>query len=438
MDEGETNNLYQERIKQLERENEFLRAKIRELEARLAQYENAHTPPSLRRGRNRKKDQEKDIKGTPGQKIGHKGVTRSSATPDRQVEVTMDRCPDCGTKLGSPFRIDSKIIEEIPQPQPITVTEYKIAHYKCPSCQKEVAARDPGCSHEGKFGNNVIALATLLKYDGRLPHRKIHETLTRLYGLKVSPATILDLTRRAADAIRPEYDSILSKIRDASVLYVDETSIHVQGEKHWIWTFATSSETFFVIRKSRGMKVLIEVLTRRFNGIIVCDGWKPYAKFTKRLQRCWAHLLRESKDLAMKFEEAVPLHNALKELYELLTIALENDPSPEVRMNLWNLARDALRHWIIKEYLIEEVRKFIRKIENGFEYWFTFIINPGVEPINNRAERALRPHVVLRKIIGTLRNDKGTSIHERIMTALETWGQNGLDCLQMLTSKLAS
>jgi transposase len=247
MDEGETNSLYQERLKQLERENEFLRAKIRELESRLAQYENAHTPPSLRRGRNRKKDQEKDIKGTPGQKIGHKGVTRSSATPDRQVEVTMDRCPNCGTELGPPFRIDSKIIEEILQPQSTTVTEYKIAHYKCPSYQKEVAARDPVCPHEGKFGDNVIALATLLKYYGRLPHRKIHETLTRLYGLKVSPATILDLTRRAADAIRPEYDSILSKIRDASVLYVDETSIHVQGENHWIWTFATSSETFIVI-----------------------------------------------------------------------------------------------------------------------------------------------------------------------------------------------
>lgn len=42
---------------QLKRENELLKAKIRDLEARLAQYENAHTPPSLRRGRNRKKDQ---------------------------------------------------------------------------------------------------------------------------------------------------------------------------------------------------------------------------------------------------------------------------------------------------------------------------------------------------------------------------------------------
>lgn len=108
-----------------------------------------------------------------------------------------------------------------------------------------------------------------------------------LYGLKISLATILDLTRRAADAVRSEYDSILSKIRYAPILYVDETGIHVQGEKYWIWTFTTPSETFFVIRKSRGTNVLAEVLTRKFKGIIVCYGWKPYAQFTNRIQRCW-------------------------------------------------------------------------------------------------------------------------------------------------------
>jgi predicted RNase H-like nuclease (RuvC/YqgF family) len=48
---------------QLRREVELLKAKISELEARLAQYENAHAPPSLRRGRNRKKD--KGDKGKP-------------------------------------------------------------------------------------------------------------------------------------------------------------------------------------------------------------------------------------------------------------------------------------------------------------------------------------------------------------------------------------
>ena len=107
-------------------------------------------------------------------------------------------------------------------------------------------------------------------------------------------------------------------------------------------------------------------------------------------------------------------------------------------MNLWQLAREALRNSTLKEYSVEKVQKFICKINNGFDYWFTFVINPEVEPTNNRAERALRPHVVLRKILGTLRNDKGTSIHERIMTTLATWGQKGLNSLQMLTEMLAS
>jgi hypothetical protein len=259
-----------------------------------------------------------------------------------------------------------------------------------------------------------------------------------MHGLKISPATIFNLIRRATEAVQPEYDVILNKIRGAPILYVDETGIHVLGEKHWIWTFITPSKTFLVIRKSRGTKVLIEVLTRRFKGIIVCDGWKPYARFTKRLQRCWAHLLRESKDLSEKIDEAVPLHNALRELYESLTDALANDPPPEIRSSLWQSARETLQHWINKEYSAVKVQKFIGKICNGFDFWFTFILNPGVEPTNNRAERALRPQVVLRKIVGTLRNDKGASIHERIMTTLATWGQRGLNSLQMLIARLAS
>jgi hypothetical protein len=70
MDEGEINRQLRELVEQLKHENELLRAKVIELEARLAQYENAHTPSSLRRGRNRKKDQDKKNNGKPGQKIG--------------------------------------------------------------------------------------------------------------------------------------------------------------------------------------------------------------------------------------------------------------------------------------------------------------------------------------------------------------------------------
>ena len=76
MHEGETIKQLQERIKQFVLEIELLKAKVGEieplkakiceLEARLAQYENAHTPPSLKRDRDRKKDQGKKNNGKPG------------------------------------------------------------------------------------------------------------------------------------------------------------------------------------------------------------------------------------------------------------------------------------------------------------------------------------------------------------------------------------
>jgi transposase len=62
---------------------------------------------------------------------------------------------------------------EIPEPQPVIVTEYKISHYTCPHCQKKVVTTDSSCPKEGIFGNNTIAQAALLKYEDRRPHRKI-------------------------------------------------------------------------------------------------------------------------------------------------------------------------------------------------------------------------------------------------------------------------
>ena len=438
MEKDELIELLQDEIEQLKRENALLKDYIRELAAKLANYENPHTPPSLKRGGNSKKSRDKNGGKKPGQKIGHKGVTRPPVEPDRRVEVTLDRCPHCDAELGDPVSVESKIIEEIPEPQPVIVTEFRIAHYTCPGCRRAVVATDPDCPKEGVFGKNTIAHVTLLKYGERLPYRKIQEVLKRQYGLEICPATILDLTRRASDAVQSEYDEILGRIRTAEVLYVDETSIRVQGAKYWIWVFTTPRETFVVVRKSRGTKVLMEVLTRRFKGLIVCDGWKPYAKFTTRIQRCWAHLLRESEDLAEKVTEAAPLHRALRGLYRKLNDALAGDPPPETRRNLWYVARATLRRWLGREYASEKVERFIGKISNGFEYWFTFVRHSEVEPTNNRAERALREHVVQRKIIGTLRNEKGTSIHERIMTVLATWAQQGLNSFQMLRLKLSS
>ena len=415
---------------------EQLKARIAELEMRLARYENAHTPPSLRDGLLRKK-QEQVADKKPGQKKGHLGAFRAMPQPTCSIEVVTEQCPHCSAQLGKPFKVETRVIEDVPEPQPVEVIEYRIGHYHCTDCGKNVVAEHTDLPRSGRFGTNVVAHASLLKYEERLPHRKICAVLQRQHGLSITPASVLDFTRRASDAVQDEYHAILARVRNAKVVYADETSIKVQGKKYWVWVFTTYQETFIVIRNSRGLKVLKEVLDKEFNGVIVCDGWKSYANFTMKLQRCWAHLKREAKFVAEHATEAIPLLKALERLYHKLTTALAKDPPPAERARLFRNATATLTRWLNKPWKEERVQKFVKKIRNGIKHWFTFVLVPGVEPTNNRAERALREHVVQRKIIGTLRNKKGTRIHQTLMSVIATWKQQGINPYTKLRQSLS-
>ena len=54
-------------------------------------------------------------------------------------------------------------------------------------------------------------------------------------------------------------------------------------------------------------------------------------------------------------------------------------------------------------------------------------MHPQIEPTNNKGERSLREMVVIKKIIGTLRNQDGADILAKMMTLISTWRLNGLN-----------
>jgi len=425
----------QEENTRLAEENIKLQQENAELRRRLAAYENPHTPPSRRliypRPRRRT-----DAPRFPGRPRGHQGVTRPTPSPDMVVEPPRkDRCTCCGASLGEPTRVGHRIVEEISNPAPRQVIDYLEYGYECTECGAHTTARHPNCPPCGRLGKNALVQATLMKFEERLPHVKVSEALERTYGLSVTPATVLDITRRVAWWLRPEYTRILERIRSAPVVYVDETGARVDGRRHWIWVFTTLTDTLIVVRKSRGKKVLKEVLGKGFKGVIVCDGWSSYPGFTDRIQRCWAHLLREARSLAEHVEEAKPLSEALHGLYRRLNEP-EDKPPPEEAEGLVEEAKKEMVELAGRPYGTEEARRFAGKVLNGLEYWFTFLMVPGVEPTNNRAERALRESVVQRKIMGCFRNGKGTWIYETVMTVLASWKQQGRDLSQTLDEAL--
>lgn len=406
--------------------------RLESVEARLAAYENPHTPPSKKRFPS---DRPRS-NGKPGQKKGHTGATRKVPVPDRTVILTSCKCPNCRSRDLFVKGEQKSIIEDLPEPRQAVVTEFVQRVYVCGNCGSVIIPTHPDLPKGGRFGKRLISQVTMMKYADRITYRKIRKALSRQYKIDLSAATLVDLTRRASDAMRSEYDSIMNRMRNKDAVYVDETSIKVNGKNHWIWVFASGHDILIVIAESRGKCVIEQALGEGFAGYIVCDGWKSYPSFTRLLQRCWAHLLREADNVAGKYKEAKRIADELHLMFRECNEMLGTDPPPDMREQLKEAMKARMKRVLSMEFKSEKVRKFVGKIANGFDYWFTFITNPGIEPTNNIAERALRESVVHRKIIGTLRNEKGTYMHETAMSVIPTWENMGLNPYEQMIGLL--
>ena len=73
-----------------------------------------------------------------------------------------------------------------------------------------------------------------------------------------------------------------------------------------------------------------------------------------------------------------------------------------------------------------------RDLRKRFPTLWTFLKAEGVEPTNNRAERALRPIVILRKLSLGSQSEWGARYVERLMTVAYTLKENGKDLFAFL------
>src|SRR3989338_7340967 len=395
-------------------ENEKLKKKLR-------RYENPHTPPS--------KDERKSrtnfvsITGLAvGKRTGYKGATRKQKEPTAFTNCFDCVCSQCG-KHNKPTKVKSKIYEEIPEPQPIKIikAEWGVYECKCGHCWESKPRELPD---KGIFGKNLQAQITLLRFDDRLPLRKTISAIERQYKTSLTSKAVYDVTKRVADKATPAYENVKKKIRRATHLHIDETKIKIQGKTHWLWIFRSRDNVFFAIREERNRNVLDEILGHHYNGIIICDGLSAYEEYTKYLQRCWAHILRETKEMAEKHEDAKPMHQWMKDLFAIVKSVSVKDPLNQ-RKKLYDKCILEMKQLIGTYSSYQHLAKVITTIKNGLDFWFTRIIHPQIEPTNNNGERSLREMVVIKRIMGTLRNQDGADILAKMMTLIYTWRLNG-------------
>ncbi len=408
-----------EKIQKLEKENHALKNK-------LAFYINPHTPPSAKRlsNNNNKTNSEKKKRGAPK---GHNGATRSTPVPDMTIEVKADKCENCGShNIENLEQIDKRVIEDIlPPSQDIQTTQFNRHILKCKDCGNEFVSKHPDCPNEGNFGPNLLVYMTMLKYHMRGTIRKVVEFLDYKDNFQISPKGVFDALNRVGKTCEKEYDQFILKIRAAKWLHIDETGFHVNGDKWWLWIFRTDrDEVLITIEPSRGGKVLDKILGEDWDKPIIVDGWRAYWKYPV-VQRCWSHLLREIDNFKDVSKKGMELSKRIHRMFKELRKFIDADPSMESRREQKKIWDNEMVELVNRFKANKKLEKPLKYIENGFGNWFTCLLYPGMEPTNNLGEQAIRESVIIRKIIGTFRSEKGSAYYQYIASLLSTWRLQG-------------
>jgi len=424
------------RIAELEAENAFLRTRIAELEQQLSKLLASHDsdPPPSAPAFVKPKHQ-KHRRKKPGRKPGHPGSYRQRPTQaDEIIEVPLEDCPDCHSTLEN-VNTCQQYVEEI-IPAHTVVRCYRTYKGYCPNCQRTVESRHPDQIPNRMIGSRALLLAAEMKHGLGVPYRKVAKSLKRLCGLSITAGALAQEMSALGKWLKPEYESIQSALRQSPCVYIDETGWRLDGKSCWLWAFTNDSFTIYEVNSSRGHQVVLGQLGEEYSGTIISDFYTAYNPLPYKQQKCLVHLLRELSNCKNNTDEFLAFR---KKLTRLLRDALRlkqrmiefTDTPRETYDRLLGYIHQRLSELYSASYETPDCQRLAKRLKKHSHQLFTFVEQMDVESNNNRAERAIRPAVVTRKISGGNRSNTGTEALSIITSIIQTCNQQGKDFVEV-------
>jgi transposase len=396
-------------------------ARITALEARITQHSrNSDRPPSSDPPF-AKQPTSSPIQGTPGAKPGHPGHRQVLLTPTEVVEVMPDVC-GCGQQefpATTPYHTHQVI--ELPEIQ-MAVTHVMLHEGHCPGCGRLLKAELPAEYRYG-YGPRFTALIGELSGSQRGSRSAVQEFCTSVLRVPISRGAIQRAVDRVSDAITPHYEAIAGKARSTKVNYIDETAWYQHGVLTWLWVMVNTTVALFTVQASRD-KTAFAALIERWAGLVVSDGYGVYQHWVHGRQTCLAHLIRRARGLSERKEPELAKfgHRAMVELQRLVHWATAPPTAGDVQTWYARMVHLLADH----RQRRDEAGTLARTLERELGALWTFVVEEGVEPTNNRAERALRFAVLWRKLMHGTYNEKGDRWVERILSLRETCRLRGI------------
>ena len=434
----------------MEKTIEFLLAKVASLEAELAIYKNkknsnnSHIPPSQDQNRAKRNQSLREKTGKkPGGQIGHEGTTLEFNTPiDEVVEHIPNYCNNCGNDLSgvTEILIEGRKVIDIPIIQPVCI-EHRIYRKVC-SCGHCMESEFPAyVAASLQYGPNVESLVGYLHGRQYLPYKRMKELFTDVMNLPISVGGINSVLTRITQKALPWYEQIKKRIGQSTFAGTDETSVKVNGQNDWIWTWQNDDLTFIVHSDNRGGRTIEEQFP---NGLpltgLVHDRYACHFNCEASYhQMCLAHLLRDLKYITElyegKCEWAIQMKALISEALALKKVMIPiqyyqpNEKRNELVTKLEQLLHSTLHNDHSKaKTLLKNLAKHQNSVLN-------FLWHPQLPPDNNGSERAIRNIKVKQKISGQFKSDQGADCFATLRSVIDTTikaGQNVLAALRLV------
>jgi transposase len=386
----------------------------------------------------------------PGRTAGPAYGRRGHRAPPSHVDETYEAplppaCPQCGGPVTL-TRQATQYQEELPVIRP-SVRAFHIAIGHCTDCGRRVQGRHPLQTSNAlgaaaaQLGPTAVTLAVVLNKQLGLPLGKIATLFRERFGLTVTTGGLVHAMRRAARRAEPTYAALGATIRGSPVVTADETGWKVAAHLHWLWAFTTPDTTLYTIQPGRGFEEAGTVLGADFAAVLVRDGWSPYRRFQRAIhQTCLAHLLRRCRRLIRDHDErrfAPRVQRVLQHGLRVRDRFLRGDISAQGVAVARGHLQNQLNTLIDRPGSAHVARRFAAHLAIEFPAVFTFLLEPAViDATNWRAEHALRPAVVTRKVCGGNRSAQGAHTQQVLASVLRTIQQRQLDAAAIFSNLL--
>lgn len=413
----------------LERERDRLRREIERLTQALAAARRAGKRQAAPFSKGTPLVQPRKTGRPPGRRHGVHGHRRPPPHVDDIVDVPLpNACPHCGGGVQE-MRVATQLQEDLPVVRP-HVRRFDVHVGQCTHCRRRVQGRHPLQTTDAlgaastHLGPHAVALIVLLNKQLGLSHGKVAMLLRDWFGLSVRASAITHALHRAARRATPTYDALRDQIRGSPVVSPDETSWKVGGRLWWLWVFATAQTIVYAIQDGRGFEEASAVLGANFDGILVRDGWAPYRRFEHAAhQTCLAHLSRRCHEIAEAHPRLRWPRHVQRVLQDLLAVrdrVSAGTMSPHGATVARGHLAARLTELLARPSANAECARLADHLTMEFQAVFTFLFADGVDATNWRAEQALRPAIVNRKVSGGNRSTQGAAAQQVLSSVIQT------------------